>query len=209
MLRLFLASLCLAAVAYAAPASRPLPDVAIPTLNRKVITFKQYRGKVMVIALISTDCRPCLRTVQILDQMQKDLGPKGFQAVAAAFELDAKFHLGNLVNRYRPSYPVGYLDRDGAFKLAGLAAGAKPFVPVLMVVDSKGMVRFQVTGENPMVKKNEDKTLRLVVNNYLKELTPAAAPASKKTESAPDTPPSPAPGKDAAPSPAEPAPASP
>jgi len=172
-------------VAYAAPATRPLPDVAIPTTTHNVINLKRYRGKVLVVALVSTTCKQCLDTVQILEKLQRELGPKGFQAVAAAFEPNAQYLVSPMINRYRLSYPVGYLDRIGAFKLAALPDGSRPFVPILIFVDIKGLVRLQLFGDDGMLK-NEESAVRLIVNNYLKDLRPAAPPPAKKTEAAPD-----------------------
>ena len=179
-------------VSFAAPAPKPLPDVAIPTTKGQVITFKRYRGKVMIVALISTTCKKCLDTVQILEKMQADLGPKGFQAVAAAIEPNAKFMVNGLINRYRLSYPVGYLEKDPAFKLAGLPATGRPFVPIILVVNRQGQLVLQLFGDSPLLK-TEDNSLRGIVNNYLREGA-AAAPAQTKApspETAPDSPPSP------------------
>ncbi len=35
---------------------RPLADMVIPVPNAKAISLKAYRGKVLLVAVISTDC---------------------------------------------------------------------------------------------------------------------------------------------------------
>lgn len=198
--------LCLAVLAHGAIPTRPLPDVLIPTPSGKKINLRQYRGKVLLVALVSTSCQECLETVNILNRVQKELGPKGFQAVAIAFEPGAASLIGPFIARYRPIYPFGSLEKDPAFKLAGLPDSARPFVPILMFVDGKGLVRLQVQGDSP-VMKSEESTIRAVVNNYLAEAARAAAP-KKTTETAPAAPPvsdKPAPSdKPAAPAPSTP-----
>jgi thiol-disulfide isomerase/thioredoxin len=147
---------------------RPLGDIQIPTPDLKKINLRQYRGKVLLVALISTSCGDCIKTVDILNGMQKDFGKRGFQVVAAAIEDKAAYNVGGFVARYRPIFPVGYLERDAAIKFLDVSKDTRPFVPVLMFVDSKGTVRLQYFGNDPFMKQGE-KAIRAVADGLLKQ----------------------------------------
>src|SRR5438445_9443144 len=154
MFKRSLAFLCVAAVAYAI-VPRPLGDIQIPTPDSKQINLRQYRGKVMLIALISTSCGDCIKSIGMLNSLQQDFGKRGFQVVAAAIEDNAAYAIGSFVARYRPSFPVGYLDREAAIKFLDIAPTTRPFVPIMMFVDGRGTVRFQYFGNEAFMKQGE------------------------------------------------------
>ena len=66
MLKAVLVSLCLLMSVEAASTPRPLADVTVPTPDGKKVHLGQYRGKVMVVALVSTTCDHCIASLQML-----------------------------------------------------------------------------------------------------------------------------------------------
>src|SRR5215471_1730672 len=106
---------------------RPLADIPIQTPDAKKINLRQYRGKVLLIAVISTSCGDCIRSVEMLNTIQKEFGQRGFQVIAAAVEENAAYKVGPFVARYRPSFPVGYLDREAAIKFLDISKTTRPF----------------------------------------------------------------------------------
>jgi peroxiredoxin len=162
-----LAFLCVAASAYAI-VPRPLADMPIPMPDTKKINLRQYRGKVLLIALISTSCGDCIKTVATLNAIQKDFGKRGFQVVGAAIEDNAAYNVGSFVARYRPIFPVGYLEREAAIKFLDVSKETRPFVPILMFVDERGTVRFQYYGNDPFLKQGE-KGIRAVADGLIRK----------------------------------------
>jgi hypothetical protein len=145
---------------------RPLADMAIPVPAGKAISLKAYRGKVLLVAMISTDCKACIASIEILNRAQKDFGPQGFQVVAAAGDQNAQYMLEPFVQRYRPLFPMGYLNVDEMMKLGDI--GPKGGVaPIFLFVDRKGVVRQQVFGDNPFFKAEELST-RKAIQDLLK-----------------------------------------
>src|ERR1700722_4591182 len=108
-----------ASVLFAAP-PRPLADMAIPVPSGKPINLKSYRGKVLLVAIISTDCKTCIASIDILNHVQRDFGPQGFQVVAAAGDQNAQYMLEPFAQRYRPIFPLGYLNVEEMMKLGDL-----------------------------------------------------------------------------------------
>ena len=122
----------------------------------------------MLVVLVSTSCGDCIKTIQMLDGVQKEFAPRGFQVVAAAIENDASYNVGGFVARYRPGFPVGYLDRDSAIKFLDISKDTRPFVPILMFVDGRGTVRFQYFG-NDAVMKQGAKAIRAISDGLIRE----------------------------------------
>ncbi len=184
MFKRSLAFLCVAAAAYGI-VPRPLADIQIPTPDSKKINLRQYRGKVVLIALISTTCGDCIKSVGMLNSLQQDFGKRGFQVVAAAIEDNAAYAIGSFVARYRPSFPVGYLDRETAIKFLDISPTTRPFVPIMMFVDGRGTVRLQYFG-NDTITKQGDKAIRPVVNGLIRqaEIERGAKKAEAKPEPA-------------------------
>jgi glutathione peroxidase-family protein len=166
MLKAAFVSLCLLISVQGASTPRPLADVTVPTSNGKKIRLNQYRGKVMVVALISTTCNHCATSLLMLSTLQKEYGPRGFQALAIAANDDAAKSLGN-VEGLQLGFPVGYLDQNTTMQVFDFKREDHPFVPLYIFVDKKGNVRFQYTAQDDFFK-NEEKYTRLLIEALLK-----------------------------------------
>jgi len=164
--------------------SRPLADVAVKTPDAKGINFKKYRGKELVIVLFSTQCEDCVTTVGYLSQLQKDDGPRGLQVIGVGVNKNAPYELGPWMQRYRPGFPMGFLDQDSMLKLVALPKDTVPYVPIVMFVDSGGTVRAQYTGDSPLFKdKSQGPALRAIAEGLLKfQAQHASAKAASKSE---------------------------
>jgi hypothetical protein len=170
MLRRTVLFSCLTAFACAAlPPGRPLPDVPISQPGGKKLDLKQYRGKALVVALISITCEDCAHAIDFLKIMQTESAPQGLQVVAAAGDVDtAGRALAPFADQHKPNFPLGYLDQAAFLKIANLSPNDHTFVPVLLFVDPKGMVRVQLLGDDPLLKKLEV-TIRGTIRELLKE----------------------------------------
>ncbi len=167
-LSLFAATLLSAAVAFAVT-PRPIADLPIPTPTGKSISLKQYRGKVVLMAVISKDCDPCIKSIDILNRIQQEFGPSGFQAVAAVGDPNAEYLLADFVRRYRPNFPVGYLNQNQIIQIGDLGKSAQhAYVPIFMFIDRKGTVRQQVSGNDAFFKTEEAST-RQAIRDLLKQ----------------------------------------
>jgi thiol-disulfide isomerase/thioredoxin len=141
---------------------RPLADMAIPVPNGKAINLKAYRGKVLLVAVISTDCGPCIASIDILNRIQKDFGAQAFQVVVAAGDMNAQYLLQPFIQRYRPIFPMGYLSTDQIIQLGAFSKEDHPFAPIFLFVDRKGVVRQQLSGDSAFFKTEEASTRRMV-----------------------------------------------
>ena len=159
--------LALPLVSFAA-VPRPLLDMAIPAPAGK-ISLKQYRGKVMAVAIFSTTCGDCVKVIEILNRAQKDYGSKGFQAVAGSGDENAQYLIGPFKQRYNITYPIGYLTKDEMIKLGDIPKDKRPVAPIVLFVDRKGTVKFQYYGDDNFLKGGNEQGIRALIQHLLDE----------------------------------------
>jgi peroxiredoxin len=175
ILRSLLVSLCLFSVCSAQTTPRPCADIPIKTSDGKTIRISQYRGKVVVIAMFLTTCEDCLKTLQFLSRLQKDMGPRGLQVVGISIPDDTADKITPFAQRYRFPFPVGHLEKDDVLKMADLKPIAKPTVPYIMFVDWQGAVRFQYPGDAPIFNSAE-KNLSQIADGLLRQAAEKSGP---------------------------------
>lgn len=141
----------------------------------KKIDLKQYRGKALVLVMISTSCEHCITAVRYLTSLQQQYGPQGLQVVGLAGDPNAPDAVPAFVEQYHPNFPFGYLQKDPFLKLAHLPPDGRPFVPVVLFVDPKGMVRNRLFGNDKEMKNTEAGLLQGV-----KDLLAQSGPIFKK-----------------------------
>src|SRR5579862_513714 len=169
MLRRVVFFLALTVVAFAGlPPGRLLPDVPISQAGGKKLDLKQYRGKALVLAIISTTCQDCGEVVDLLKLIQTEQGPHGLQVVVVAGDPNAAAAIGPFAAAHKPNFPLGYLDRPAIMKVTNIGPKDRPFVPILLFVDARGAVRVQMFGNDPLMQKPEG-IIRSTVRELLKE----------------------------------------
>lgn len=177
--------LCLGTLAHA-QTSTPFPLADVPILTSagqklgtpvpgKPIDLKQYRGKALVVIMIATSCKHCDLAVQALMPLQQEFGPKGLQVVGAAGDPTANILVGPYVDHYHPNFPFGYLKKEQLLTLAHLPSDGRPFVPIVLFVDPKGIVRKRMFGNDPEMKNTE-----LALRQGITDLLAQSAPLLKK-----------------------------
>lgn len=147
---------------------RLVSDIPIPLPDGKKINLRQYKGKVVVLAIFSTMCPDCIENMQMLNRVEKDLGPQGFQAIGAAGDNDAQYQIGPFVQRYKITFPVGYLNKDQMIAIGDMEKDRRPVAPIFLFIDKKSIVRNQFYGDSPVLKTGE-KATRALVANLLRE----------------------------------------
>jgi thiol-disulfide isomerase/thioredoxin len=187
LIRFILASVLLCGtLSAAAPVPRPSPDFVVHLTPTGDITPAQYKGKVVILALIATTCPHCQHTTQVLSGFQKEYGPRGLQVMAAAFNDMAKMLVPDFIKQFQPAFPVGWTGRMEVLGYLQHSAMEQMYVPIMVFIDRKGMIRQQHLGDDPFYQ-NQEKNLRDAIEELLKEpaatSTKKAAPAAKKTAS--------------------------
>ncbi len=144
MRSLFLSSLSLAAgvAVFAAPVvPRPAKPLEIVEPSGKHDLLSSYKGKVVVVQFLSTTCPHCQAYSQLLTKLQGEYGPKGFQALGAAFNEANNDMVKEYISKYGVGFPVGPMDRNTVLAFMGFSVMENVYVPQIAVVDRKGQIR--------------------------------------------------------------------
>src|SRR5262249_34465878 len=141
-LALIACTLGLSASAWTVGVPRKSPELTIHMAGGKDLRLSQYRGKVCVVALMSTSCPHCQMLTGTLNEIQKEYRPRGVQIMAAAFNENAKNLVAGFVAQFHAAFPVGWLTRVEALTYLGIPLTVNwGYVPKLFFIDGAGVVR--------------------------------------------------------------------
>jgi len=152
----------------AATVPRPSPEYAIKLVSGRQLLLSSYRGKVVALLFVSTDCPHCQDTCRLMESLQKEYGPHGFQTLAVAFNAMAIMLVPDFIKATGATYPVGYDSRDPVFAYLERSPTLLTYVPIIVFVDRKGTIRGQYLGDDNFMA-DRDKNIPLMIQRLLKE----------------------------------------
>ena len=158
----------LASSASAVTVPRPAAEFVIRGSGGEAL-LSQFRGKVVLLAFIFTTCPHCQHTVGVMNDLQKEFGPRGFQPLGAAFNDMAAQLLPSFLNQFHPAFPVGYAPRATVLEYLQEPSNAPLSVPILVFIDKKGTIRAQHMGSDDPFFKDQEKNMRAEIESLLKE----------------------------------------
>jgi peroxiredoxin len=174
---------CVSMLIATTPAPRKSPEFSISEPSGKQTSLSSFKGKVVVIEFLLTNCPHCMRVAKMIAKLQGDLGQRGLQTIGIAFDNNIS---GKMVSQFSQNLGVTYLigysssvDVDGYL---GRAPTERLMVPQIVVIDRAGMIRAQ---SRPLRETNleDENYLRTLIEDLLKESAPA--PRAKKAGSPP------------------------
>src|SRR3982751_6289400 len=175
-----LTAFSLAAVpAYSAEIPRKAPELAIQLPDGSQKLLSSFRGKVVVLEFVFTTCPHCQHSCQLLSQLQKEYGPKGFQPLAVAWNDMAKMLVPDFVKENHVTFPVGYADRNLVNTYLQNPPEEALSVPQIVFIDRKGMIRMQSLPRND-ASTGSEANIRGMIEKLLAE---KAGPASSHSVS--------------------------
>jgi thiol-disulfide isomerase/thioredoxin len=159
---------------------RPAKELEIVEPGGKHDLLTNYRGKVVVVQFLFTTCPHCQAYSQVLTKIQNEYGPKGFQALGAAFNEADNGMVANYISQYKVGFPVGPVGRDTVLSFLGFSLMDRLVVPQIVLIDKKGQIREQ-TESNPTAPMplQDEAHLRSSIEKLLSEGgTGKAAPST-------------------------------
>jgi peroxiredoxin len=149
------------------PTPRKAPELTITEASGKQTLLSSYRGKVVLLAFIFTTCPHCQAECGILTKLQGELGGKGFQPLAVAFNDNAGMLVNSFVQNFHPSFPVGYESRKIVTDYLKLDDNTPWVVPQIVLIDRKGMIVEQSAPKGTEALQEEG-SLRQKITDLLK-----------------------------------------
>jgi peroxiredoxin len=151
------------------------------------LLLSSYRGKVVALMFISTDCTHCQDTCRvIMEKLQKEYGSQGFQTLAVAFNPMAAMLVPDFIKKTGVTFPVGADTTETVYAYLDKSTTLRTWVPIMVFIDRKGIIRSQYLGDDEGYIANAEKRIRDSIEPLLKEpargaaSAPRTSPAGKK-----------------------------
>ena len=123
-----------------AASAEPAPDAALQTVDGKPLKLSDMRGQVVLLNFWATWCVPCRSEIPSLNEMERDLAPRGFKVLGVSTSDSA-----DLVREYQKDVRQDYTVAIGDDGVASrYAVGV---LPTTFVIDREGRIRHKVIGE--------------------------------------------------------------
>jgi len=119
---------------------RPAPDLRIVEASGKATTLSTFRGRVVLLAFISTQCAHCQRASMVFQQLSHEFAGN-LQVAEVAFDEGADTPA--FTKRFGLSFPIGVSNTDLTHDFLGIAHGERLGTPQVVVIDRSGMIRAQ------------------------------------------------------------------
>jgi cytochrome c biogenesis protein CcmG/thiol:disulfide interchange protein DsbE len=158
-----LCGLGLAALSFAQEVPRQSPEFAAKLPDGQQLLLSQYRGKVVGLVFIHTTCPHCQETSQVLEKLYKEYGPKGFQPIAVAFDEYAMMRVPQFKSQLGITFPVAVAGYD---EVQNYLQTPVRFVPDMVFIDRKGVIRAQYAGESDFFR-NQEPNIRSEITKLL------------------------------------------
>jgi peroxiredoxin len=141
MLGLFVVALYVSLHDTVVKAGDTAPNFSVQTDTGKTVTARDFGGKLLILNFWATWCAPCVQEVPSLDQLERQLGPKGLVVLGVSVDKDEKAYR-EFLTRFRVSYLTA---RDPA-QVINTKYGTIQY-PESYLIDRNGKVVEKVVGE--------------------------------------------------------------
>jgi peroxiredoxin len=175
----------------AAPLPREAPEFTFVEPSGKKTQLSSLKGQVVCIQFLDTTCPHCQAAAGMLSKLQAELGPSGFRVFGVAFNgaVNTPENQKNALvtadfqQRYA-RFPVAMAPRDQVLKHLGLSVMEQFYVPQIMLIDRKGVIRYQDKAK-PDGQLSTEASLRKLVAGLLSEPGPGASKAPTQSKAKP------------------------
>jgi peroxiredoxin len=122
------------------PIPRLAPDLRIVEASGKTTVLTGFRGRVVLLAFVSTQCAHCQRASVVFEQLSHEFGDN-LQVAEVAF--DERADTAAFAKRFGLSFPIGASTSDQAHDFLGITHGERLGTPQVVVIDRSGVIRAQ------------------------------------------------------------------
>lgn len=134
---------------------RQSSEFTVQSSSGRPLHFSQFRGKALLVQFLLTDCPHCQEAARVIERLQQEYRARGLQAVAVAFNQDARSKLPGFVKTLNLTFPVGSASQLSVFQYLQLSATRRYSVPFVAFIDGDGILRAQFTGDDSFFKSTE------------------------------------------------------
>ncbi|SRR5579871_6862116 len=100
--------------------------------------LSDFRGRVVVLQVMSTRCSRCAQIVKLLNDLQRSLE---IQPIAIAINAEAREMIDAFVAHSGPEFPVALDSKANLCDLLGLPQDKPLYLPIIAFLDRRGVIR--------------------------------------------------------------------
>jgi thiol:disulfide interchange protein DsbD len=128
--------------AASASSAEPLPAASLNLIDGGTLNLQSLAGKVVVVDFWATWCVPCLSEIPMFNQLGRDYKARGLEIVAISLDEEG----AQKVKPFLKAHPMDYTQVIGDAGVAAAFNVADSSLPVTLVVDKQGRIRFRHVG---------------------------------------------------------------
>ena len=156
---------------------RKSPEFTIADPSGKTTQLSSFKGKVVVMEFLFVKSQHCMRVAAMLNKLNSELGPRGFQAVGIVFDPPntpngSEQLLPAVVDYFKLTYPLGYATKDNVDRYLGRSGNEILNIPQVVVIDRARMIRATSGGRGGDPALEDENSLRNLIDGLLKEKRP-------------------------------------
>jgi len=137
---------------------QPAPDFALRSMKGPSMRLSEHLGEVVIINFWATWCGPCRQEMPLLDELYGKYQRAGLVMLSVNIDENAAPAI-EMVQTLRISYPVLFDTRKEVSRAYDVSA-----MPVTVLVDRAGVVRYVSEGYKPGYEKRYTEKLRELLN---------------------------------------------
>jgi peroxiredoxin len=159
---------------------RKAPEFVFRMADGSQQLLSMYKGKEIVLAFMYTTCPHCQKTAGVLATIQKEYAAKGVQMLGAVFDSGADQRVLGFQKQLGLNFPVGVSDTRTVLEYLQVPVTDPYFVPILVFIDKRGMIRSQYIGDEKFLA-NQETNIRAEIDKFLRSTTTTSSAAAPKT----------------------------
>lgn len=157
--------LCTAAL-LSAQQPRRAPGWALPDSKMKVYDLADYRGKIVILEFMQTNCPHCAGAADTLRQVSQQYGPK-IQIISVVNSAQEKdYTVASYITGHKVDYPILF---DAGQMMFSYTLSPHVEFPHIYVIDGSGMIRYDYPYDLTTRDVFEGKGLSTTIDRLLAE----------------------------------------
>ena len=138
----------------------PAPNVKFLREPKEVVSFADFRGKVLLLNLWATWCPPCIREMPGLDALQRKLGRDGFEVLAVATGRQGQQSPADFLAENKLDALILYSDHHSVL----MREFANETLPMSLLIDRQGRILGGVVGATEWDSPEAEAAIRYLLN---------------------------------------------
>jgi peroxiredoxin len=139
-------------------AQQPAPDFTLSDLSGKMVSLKDFRGKIVFVDFWATWCLPCRKSLPELSGLDKKYREKGLVILGLSIDDPDSYdnqYVSDFIGKYNIEYQILRADK----KVVEQYLGTEDVnVPTLFIIDKEGKILEKHVGfESGVLEKNLQK----------------------------------------------------